>query len=148
MFKTWLTCFTKFKVERVWEIFICFWSQYLIRFGLTTIKKVAFLLLLEWCISGAAKGVGISKVSYMTSITISSEDPLSASIVRRFLSWLRCLLWINCWPFIIYMFPILFLIVPISQKDLSLKILKKTFSGIILFWGYDACSSRLCLFLE
>ena len=94
---------------RLWEIFICFWSQYLIRLGLTTIKLVAFLFLLERLISEAARGVGISKVSYLTSITVSSGGPLSASSVGRFLSCLRCLLWVNCGPFIIYiMFPTLF----------------------------------------
>ena len=62
MFKTWLTCFTKFILGRLWEIFIYFLSQYLIRYGLATIKTVVFLFLSERRISGAARGVGISKV--------------------------------------------------------------------------------------
>ena len=139
---------------RLWEILICFWSQYLIRFRLTTIKSVAFFYLLDWRISGATRGVRILKVSYMTSITVSLGGPLSAVSVRRFLSWLRCLLWVNCGPFIIYiMFSFFrsfpspppkkkrFVVFEDSEKRIYLL-------NCIVLEDYDACSSRLRLFRE
>ena len=136
MSKTWLTFYTKFKVVRLWESFICFGSEDHIHFRLTTIKSVAFLFLLQRCISGAGRRVGISKVSYMTSITFSTGGPLSASLVIRVLSWLRWFLCVNCRTFITYiMFLTLFSIVSFSPKYLlSLKILKKTLSpGLYCF---------------
>ena len=130
---------------RYWEIFICFWSQYLKRFGLTTIKSTAFLFLLEQRMSGAVRGVGISKVSYMTSITVSSGVPQSASSVRHFLSWLRLWTFYN-----IYHVPNSFF----NRSHLPKRFVvfedseKYFISGIISFWGYDARSSNLRLLQE
>ena len=96
--------------------------KFLFVFGL----KLSFFLL-ERCISGAARGVGISKVSYMTSITVYSGGPLSVSsqsVLMSFMSKFLTICNIYHIPnslFVYYYLPKRFVVFEDSEKRFYLR---------------------------